>query len=178
MAGSGRPRIDGPGATFSFSIPQRISQCCRRPGPAGTIETVPLTRAGERGGEPVTANRSLVAVVDDDESVRESPPTCCRFGFAAAPSRSAGRVPGLRLRKPDQLSRARHRHAWYELAPICNGTELIRAEIPIVVTSRIAHEMRSGVPTPAAKQGAVERRFKPFSETAGFRGAQCRLRVS
>ena len=80
---------DGPGATFSFSIPR---------GP----ESVTGARGGGQyqglnGRSPaewrilyLMGERSLVSVVDDDESVRESLPDLLRqFGFAAEAFSSA-----------------------------------------------------------------------------------------
>ena len=65
--------------------------------------------------EFVMAKRSLVSVVDDDESVRESLPDLLReFGFAVAGVLVGRRVPRVQLRLPDQVSDPRRRHAWDE----------------------------------------------------------------
>ena len=66
---------DGPGATFSFSIPSDRESVADA---AAGIEAL------------MTDKRSLVSVVDDDESVRESLPDLLReFGFAAEAFSSA-----------------------------------------------------------------------------------------
>jgi len=112
----------------------------------------------------VTIKSSLVSVVDDDESVRESLPDLLReFGFAARTFASAEAflasdcvaftnclildiaMPGMT--GPDlqrELAR-RHQH------------------IPIIfITAHSSGSMRSSV----LKQGAVECLFKPFTDTA------------
>ena len=71
---------DGPGATFSFSIPRDPESVTDR----GTAPSM-RHRRSHRMHE-----RSLVSVVDDDESVRESLPDLLRqFGFAAEAFSSA-----------------------------------------------------------------------------------------
>ena len=70
---------DGPGATFSFSIP-RGSQ----------YQSLMDGRRQSGASSTVMGKRSLVSVVDDDESVRESLPDLLRqFGFAAEAFSSA-----------------------------------------------------------------------------------------
>src|SRR3989442_8652733 len=108
--------------------------------------------------------RSLVSVVDDDESVRESLPDLLReFGFAAQAFSSAEEflaselvgqtkclildiaMPGMT--GPDLQQELRRR----------------RQEIPIVyITARKDEAVRPRM----LEQGAVECLFKPFSETA------------
>jgi signal transduction histidine kinase len=67
----------GPGATFSFSIPRRPEGATSEP--FGRLER----QYASSHEESVMVKRSLVPVVDDDESVRESPSDSLReFGFA------------------------------------------------------------------------------------------------
>ena len=87
---------DGPGATFSFSIPRRLR--------SRTVHTRHSEWRTSRkayqsliddhrqsgASSTVMGKRSLVSVVDDDESVRESLPDLLRqFGFAAQAFSSA-----------------------------------------------------------------------------------------
>lgn len=119
--------------------------------------------------------RSLVSVVDDDESVRESLPDLVRqFGFAAAAFSSAeaflasdivGETSCLLL----DIS-----------MPGMSGPdlqhELIRRryEIPVVfITARADESVR----TRLLAEGAVECLFKPFSETALLDALNMALRV-
>ena len=124
----------------------------------------------------MTSRRSLVAVVDDDESVRESLPDLLReLGFAARAFSSAeeflasgdiGRtkclildvaMPGMS--GPDlQRELARRRRA-----------------IPIVFIT--AHQDETVRPRLLA-QGAVECLFKPFSETALLAALDTALRAA
>ena len=120
--------------------------------------------------------RSLVSVVDDDESVRESLPDLLKeFGFAARAFSSADEflasdcvgqtsclildvaMPGMS--GPDlQLELKHRRHA-----------------IPIVfITGHRDETMRSHL----LEQGAEECLFKPFSETALLDALNAALRVS
>ena len=72
---------DGPGATFSFSIPREPGGCDNTQS-LGVIRT-PVTDAQH-------AMSSLVSVVDDDDSVRESLPDLLReFDFAVQAFASA-----------------------------------------------------------------------------------------
>ena len=108
--------------------------------------------------------RSLVSVVDDDESVRESLPDLIRqFGFAAQAFSSAEAF--LASGVLNQTS-----CLLLDIAmPGMSGTELQeellrrRYAIPIVFVT--ATDDRTVRPRVIA-QGAVERLFKPFSETA------------
>jgi FixJ family two-component response regulator len=124
----------------------------------------------------VIALRSLVSVVDDDESVRESLPDLLRqFGFAAEAFSSAeeflasdcvGRtrclildiaMPGMS--GPDLQEELRVRHQ----------------EIPIVfVTANQDETVRPKV----LAGGAVECLFKPFSETALLEALDAVLQTS
>jgi FixJ family two-component response regulator len=108
--------------------------------------------------------RSLVSVVDDDESVRESLPDLLRqFGFAAQAFSSAEAFLGS-----DIVSETRC--LILDIAmPGMSGPELQkelirrRQEIPIVFIT--AHDDETVRPRLLAR-GAVECLFKPFSETA------------
>jgi FixJ family two-component response regulator len=121
------------------------------------------------------SNRTLVSVVDDDESVRESLPDLIRqFGFAVEAFSSAEAflasevlgetscvildiaMPGMS--GPD-LQQELRRRQW---------------EIPIVFIT--ANGDRTVRPRLLA-QGAVECLFKPFSETALFDALQTALRM-
>src|SRR5262249_16357246 len=110
------------------------------------------------------ADRSLVAVVDDDESVRESLPDLLReLGFAARTFSSAGKF----------LSS----HSMGEteclildiFMPGMTGHDLQRElklrgqQIPIIFMTAIKNET---VRPQVIEQGAVECLFKPFSESA------------
>jgi FixJ family two-component response regulator len=108
--------------------------------------------------------RSLVSVVDDDESVRESLPDLIRqFGFAAQAFSSAEA-----FLASDVLNQTNC--LLLDIAmPGMSGTELQeellrrRYAIPIVfVTATGDRTVRPRV----IQQGAVECLFKPFSETA------------
>jgi FixJ family two-component response regulator len=112
----------------------------------------------------VTAQRSLVSVVDDDESVRESLPDLlktCGFmvqAFSSAEEFLASELVGQTkclildiampgMTGPDLQQELRRR----------------RQEIPIVyITARKDEAVRPRM----LEQGAVECLFKPFSETA------------
>ena len=108
--------------------------------------------------------RSLVSVVDDDESVRESLPDLIRqFGFAAQAFSSAEA-----FLASDVLNQTSC--LLLDIAmPGMSGTELqeellrLRYAIPIVFVT--ATDDRTVRPRVIA-QGAVECLFKPFSETA------------
>ena len=121
------------------------------------------------------SNRTLVSVVDDDESVRESLPDLIRqFGFAVQAFSSAEAflasevlgetscvildiaMPGMS--GPDLQQELRRR----------------RWEIPIVFIT--ANGDRTVRPRLLA-QGAVECLFKPFSETALLDALQTALRM-
>jgi FixJ family two-component response regulator len=117
----------------------------------------------------------LVAIVDDDESVRESLPDLVRqFGFRAEAFSSADRflastrivdtqclivdvaMPGMS--GPDLFKTLRHRGA----------------EIPVIfITSREGDSARALL----LKQGAVECLFKPFSDTALLAALNTALRT-
>jgi FixJ family two-component response regulator len=108
--------------------------------------------------------RSLVSVVDDDESVRESLPDLLReFGFAVRAFASAEE-----FLASDYVDRTRCLILDVALPGMCGPDlqrelTLRRQEIPIVfITGHGDETVRPRV----LEQGAVECLFKPFSETA------------
>lgn len=120
--------------------------------------------------------RSLISVVDDDESVRESLPDLLReLGFAAHAFSSAEEF--LTSDYIDQT-----RCLILDIAmPGMTGPDLQRElklrrkEIPIVfITARRDETVRPR----ALEQGAVECLFKPFSDTALLNALNAALRVS
>jgi FixJ family two-component response regulator len=123
----------------------------------------------------MTSERSLVSVVDDDESVRESLPDLIRqFGFCARAFSSAEA-----FLASESLSETRCLLLDISM-PGMSGPDLLqeltrrRQEIPIVfITATDDHTVRSRVLT----QGAVECLFKPFSEAALFDALSAALRM-
>ena len=112
----------------------------------------------------MTTTRSLVSVVDDDESVRESLPDLLReFGFAARAFSSAEEF--LASDCVDQT-----KCLILDVAmPGMTGPELQqelkqrRQKIPIIfITAQRDENIRPRV----LEQGAMECLFKPFSDTA------------
>jgi FixJ family two-component response regulator len=108
--------------------------------------------------------RSLVSVVDDDESVRESLPDLLReFGFAVRAFASAEE-----FLASDYVDRTRCLILDVAMPGMCGPDlqrelTLRRQEIPIVfITGHGDETVRPRV----LEQGAVECLFKPFSETA------------
>jgi len=122
----------------------------------------------------VKSTRSLVSVVDDDESVRESLPDLLReFGYAAQAFASAEEF--LASDCMDQT-----KCLILDVAmPGMTGPDLLREltrlrrNIPIVFIT--AHEDETVRPRLIA-QGAVECLFKPFSETALLDALKAALR--
>ena len=119
---------------------------------------------------------SLVSVVDDDESVRESLPDLLReLGFAAHAFSSAEE-----FLKSDYIDQTRC--LILDIAmPGMTGPDLQqelklrRKEIPIVfITAHRDETVRPRV----LEQGAVECLFKPFSERALVEALNAALRVS
>jgi len=114
--------------------------------------------------EALTGERSLVVIVDDDISVRESLPDLLReLGFTARAFASAEEF--LASGSVDQT-----RCVLVDVAmPGMSGPDLLlelqsrRQEIPIVfITGQLDDTLRPRV----LKQGAVECLFKPFTEAA------------
>jgi FixJ family two-component response regulator len=124
----------------------------------------------------VLPGRSIVSVVDDDESVRESlPDLLWELGFAAHAFSSAEEF--LASDYVDQT-----RCLVLDIAmPGMTGPDLQRElklrrkEIPIVFIT--AHKDETVRPR-ALEQGAVECLFKPFSERALVEALNAALRVS
>ena len=121
-------------------------------------------------------NRSLVSVVDDDESIRESLPDLLReFGFAAEAFSSAEE-----FLASDYVSQTRC--LILDIAmPGMPGPELQRElivrrqEIPIVfITAHRDENLRPRV----LEHGAVECLFKPFSDTDLLNALNVALRVN
>ncbi|NPT55797.1 response regulator [Paraburkholderia elongata] len=121
------------------------------------------------------AERSLIAVVDDDESVRESLPDLLReFGFAARAFSSAEEFLASGCIGEAQC-------LILDIAmPGMSGRDLQhelkqrRQTVPIVfITANGDEALRPRV----LEQGAVECLFKPFSDTALLEAIQAALRV-
>jgi FixJ family two-component response regulator len=128
----------------------------------------------ELGQQRRAAERLLVSVVDDDESVRESLPDLLgEFGFAARAFSSAEEF--LASDSVDQT-----RCLILDVAmPGMSGPELQRElklrrqEIPIVfITAQREETVRPRV----LKAGAIECLFKPFSDTALLNAVNSALR--
>jgi FixJ family two-component response regulator len=112
----------------------------------------------------MTAKRSLVSIVDDDESVRESLPDLLRqFGFAAKAFSSAEAFLASNVVSETSCL------VVDITMPGMSGPELQqelrrrRYEIPIVFITSLGDE---SVRPRLLAEGAVECLFKPFSETA------------
>jgi len=121
------------------------------------------------------AKRSLVSIVDDDESVRESLPDLVRqFGFAAAAFSSAEA-----FLASDVVSETRC--LLLDIAmPGMSGPDLQqelihrRRNIPIVfITANGDRTIRRNL----LEQGAMECLFKPFSEAALLDALNAALRM-
>jgi len=128
------------------------------------LQRVEQCSAMESQQETSITGRSLVSVVDDDESVRESLPDLLReFGFAANSFSSAEEF--LSSNNIDET-----RCLVLDIAmPGMGGLELQQElerngqKIPIVFMT--AHK-DTAVQTRALRQGAVSFLLKPFSDTA------------
>jgi FixJ family two-component response regulator len=124
----------------------------------------------------VTAKRSLVSVVDDDESVRESlPGLIVELGYAAHAFSS-----GQEFLASDLVSQTECL-ILDVMMPGMTGPELQRElkvrghDIPIVfITANRDDSLRRRV----LEQGAVECLHKPFSDTALFDALQSALRTN
>lgn len=123
----------------------------------------------------MTDKRSLVSIVDDDESVRESLPDLLReFGFAAQAFSSAEE-----FLASDFVGQTRCLILDVAM-PGMTGPDLQkelklrRQNIPIVfITAHKDDAIRPRV----LEQGAVECLFKPFSDTALLKALNMALRV-
>ena len=127
------------------------------------------------GQEKITAECPLVAVVDDDESVRESLPDLLReFGFATRSFSSAEE-----FLTSDSLVETRCLVLDVAM-PGMTGFDLQRElklrghSIPIIFITAHKDEV---VRRRAFQQGAVEFLFKPFSDTALLQALNSALRV-
>jgi FixJ family two-component response regulator len=124
----------------------------------------------------MTVTGSLVSVVDDDESVRESLPDLLReFGFAVRAFSSAEE-----FLASDSVNQTRC--LILDIAmPGMSGRDLQqelrirRQEIPIIFITGQRDEI---VRTRVLEQGAAECLFKPFSDTALFDAVNAALRVN
>jgi len=139
--------------------------------PKGEVHSSGMDSRQRSAGE-----RSLVSVVDDDESVRESLPDLLReFGFAARAFSSAEE-----FLASDCVGQTRC--LILDIAmPGMSGPELHqelrrrRQEIPIVfITARRDETIRPR----ALEEGAVECLFKPFSDTSLLEALKTALQVS
>ena len=119
--------------------------------------------------------RSLVSVVDDDESVRESLPDLLReFGFAVRAFASAEE-----FLASDYVDRTRCLILDVAMPGMCGPDlqrelTLRRQEIPIVFIT--AHKDETLRPR-LLEQGAVECLFKPFSDTSLLEAVNAALHV-
>lgn len=163
----GRPSLTGT-STFPANAPARMHQLQR-------CRSLWLWARG-RIEESMTVTRSLVSVVDDDESVRESlPDLLVEFGFAARAFSSpeeflASDCVGqtkcliLDIAMPGMSGPDLQREL-----------ELRRQEIPIIfITASTDRSVRLRL----LEQGAVECLFKPFSDTALLEALNAALRVN
>jgi FixJ family two-component response regulator len=121
-------------------------------------------------------NESLVSVVDDDESVRESLPDLLReFGFAVQAFASAEEF--LASNFVSQTKCLILDIAMPGMSGPDLQTELLRRrqEIPIVfITAHVDQNIRPSM----LERGAVECLFKPFSDTSLLDAVNAALRVN
>jgi len=154
--------------------------CAISRGPEGltsprTVATFGDASRDRCGKKSMKVTRSLVSIVDDDESVRESLPDLLKeFGFAARAFSS-----------PEEFLASdcvgQTRCLILDIAmPGMTGPglqqelKLRRQEIPIVfITAQRDEAVRSRM----LEQGAVECLFKPFSDTALLQALNVALRV-
>jgi FixJ family two-component response regulator len=123
----------------------------------------------------VSVQRSLVSVVDDDESVRESLPDLLKeFGYQARVFSSAEEFLGsdcVDQTKCLILDVAMPGMTGPELQ---QELKLRRKEIPVVFITASRDET---VRAQLLEQGAVECLFKPFGDTPMFEALQAALKV-
>jgi len=110
------------------------------------------------------AERSLVSVVDDDESVRESLPDLLReFGFAVQAFSSAEEFIASNFVCETKCLIFDVAMPWMSGPDLQQELMLRRKEIPIIfITAHGGETVRPDL----LRQGAVECLFKPFSDTA------------
>jgi FixJ family two-component response regulator len=130
----------------------------------------------DAGKKSMKVTRSLVSVVDDDESVRESLPDLLKeFGFAARAFSSAEE-----FLASDCVGQTRCLILDIAMAGMTGPglqqeVKLRRQDIPIVfITAQKDESLRSRM----LEQGAVECLFKTFSDTALLEALNVALRVS
>ena len=120
--------------------------------------------------------RSLVSVVDDDESVRESLPHLLRkFGFSARAFSSAEEF--LASESVGETSCLILDIAMPGMSGPALQMELSRRQQAIPIVFITAHRDRNIRPR-LLEEGAVECLFKPFSDTALLEALNAALRVS
>ena len=175
MAVSGQHRMMVREPRFRFPFPCR-SEGATGANSLGTIRDACGDGCAARHEESVMVKRSLVSVVDDDESVRESLPDLLReFGFAVQAFSSAEE-----FLASDCVGQTRCLILDVAM-PGMSGPDLQRElmrrrqEIPIVFIT--AHGDETVRPR-LLEQGAVECLFKPFSDTALLEALNAALRVS
>jgi FixJ family two-component response regulator len=126
--------------------------------------------------ESVAIQRSLVSVVDDDESVRESLPDLLQeFGFAASTFSSAEE-----FLASDCLRQTRCLILDVAMPGMTGPAlqqELIRRRMAIPIIFITANRDRT-ICTRLLEQGAAGCLFKPFSDTALLEALNAALRVS
>ena len=126
--------------------------------------------------ERSAAEPSLVSIVDDDESVRESLPDLLReFGFAARAFSSAEEFLASTYVGQTNCLLLDIAMPGMSGPDLQQELKLRRQEIPIVF---ITAQRDEGVRRRVMEQGAVECLFKPFSETALLEVLNAALRVS
>jgi len=124
---------------------------------------------------PVSVTRSLVSVVDDDESVRESLPDLLKeFGHAARAFSSAEEFLASDCINDTKCLILDIAMPGMTGPDLQQELKLRRKEIPIVFITASRDE---AVRAQLLGQGAVECLFKPFSDTALFEALQSALKV-
>jgi len=121
-------------------------------------------------------DRSLVSVVDDDESVRESLPDLLRaFGFAAQAFSSAEEFLASDCVGQTECLILDIAMPGMSGLDLQQELSLRRQEIPIVFITAVADET---VRPRVLERGAVECLFEPFSETALLGALKLAFQVS
>jgi FixJ family two-component response regulator len=123
----------------------------------------------------VTVKRSLVSVVDDDESMRESlPDLLTELGYAARAFSSAEEFLASDCVEQTKCLILDIAMPGMTGPDLQQELKLRRREIPIVfITANRDEAVRARL----LEQGAVECMFKPFSDTALFEALQAALGV-
>ena len=124
----------------------------------------------------MTGKRSLVSVVDDDESVRESLPDLLReFGYAARTFSSAEEFLGSDCVDQTRCLMLDIGMPGMTGPDLQRELKLRRQQIPIVFIT--AHRDEA-IRTRVLEEGAVECLFKPFSDTAVLEALNTALQVN